>query len=437
MTERAGAVGKQRRRWSWLAPVLSASWLLLGQHARAQNNVDSLEPCLERAVSSARKDGMRLARRFPAQFLLAPDSAQFYYNAPEDGCVGFLAVGRRQIQDLGLTLYSDTGEILATGQSQGAYDYARTCVKAGNSVVAHVELQEGSGEVEVLSFLTAPAVLPGLQSAMAECSGVGLPRSPSVDVGPEPIGPPLGQRLIRVEEELKELGYQPLGEAMTGSLSAMRRELRRITLPPHTCMALALVPDGDMGEVDLRLFTSEDEPQLLDRDPALGRPAIVKLCTDDSVDYIADIRTYDDGGRYLFQAFVIVPPPNSTGIAGLRPHTRIAYWETQYRLAHVGMDVVETQWVELPARGEYRAPLTLDFGPCYSVAAFASARHVLDDIDLSLTDSHGNLVANDTGPELIPLVYVCPTTNSHYAAHLRAPELARNTRALLIIARGK
>ena len=421
-----------------LAAMTSLAWILFLNPVQGLAQItDELEPCIEHALAGARKGGMRLARRFPAKFLLAPDTAQVQFTLPEEGCVGFLAVGRRQIQELRLTLYSDTGDVLATGEEHGAYAYARTCMTDGSTVIAHVELHEGSGEVEILPLVSAPATLPGLEDAMGECAGVGLPRSSTVDVGPEPIGPPLGQRLLKVVEEVKELGYQPYGEPIPGMLSAMRRELRRITLPVNTCMALALVPDEDMGTVDFRLFTAEEEPQLMGRDAGQGRPVIVKLCTEESIEHIADIRTYDDGGRYLIQVFVIQAPPNSAKIPGLHSDTRIAYWEIQHRLALVGMSVKETQWVQLPARGEYRAPLKLEYGPCYAIAAFASSHDMLDDVDLSVTDINGNLLSNDTGPELVPLVYVCPTKATDYAAFLRAPELARGTRALLVLAAGK
>lgn len=423
--------GHLRPRLALLACLLVGFAASVG---RAQSAADGLSGCLEQVLFEARRKGGRPAGRLRPVFLMAPDATQLPYTYPEDSCVGFLAVGRRQVQELRLTLYRADGEVAAAAPGTGAYAYARVCQASGTRLMAHVEVLDGSGEVQVLPILNAPAVLPRMDEIMASCAAVGQPRALPLDVGPEPIPAPLGQRLRLLSQELAERGYRPLGESVEGVLGGMRRELRSITLPEAGCSAVALVPDGDMEDVELRILSGTREGETLDHAFGGVRPALVKVCSGGQEQHMLDIRAYGRGGHYLLQVFRLEPPARPLAVPGLSPVLRAALWETVYRLKQVGMVPRTVQWVLLPARSEFRAPVQLDAGQCYALSAVAGEGTSLDDVDLTLSDALDNHLAGDVGPRPTPLVFTCPQQTGLYAAHLRAPDLPRSTRALLLVA---
>lgn len=407
--------------------------LVFAPKAPAERPADPLAPCLEQAILAARGEGAKVARRLPPAFLLAPEAKHVTFAVPEASCVGFLAVGRRQVQGLRLSLYDERGDLLAKSDGQTAYAYVSTCAVAGSNVVAHVQVLEGGGGVELLPLINAPAELPQLADAMTRCSGVGLPGPPPFDVGPDPVGPSLGQRQTRLTTALRKRGYVPLGTSLSGTLGSTRRDMRRLPLPAGHCLALAVIQDSDIEDIDVRLFADGPHLTLLDRDLGRGQPALVKVCSSEAAVFVLDIRSYEYGGRYLLQPYWLVPPTPRRDPIGLSPRMRIELWEMQWRLSQVGMVVQETQWIELPTRDEYRAPLQLRGGTCSAIGLLGEADGIPRDVDLCMTDTQGNVMGNDSGPGIAPLVYLCPQFDTGYAAQLRAPDADRPIRALLVV----
>lgn len=427
------SLGPRIRRALALSSLVFLLCEMWAHGARAQGPADPLALCLERAIQAARGQGAKVARRLSPTFLLAPEAKHVTFAVPEASCVGFLAVGRRQVQGLRLSLYDEGGDLLAKSDGQTAYAYVSTCAVAGSNVVAHVQVLEGGGGVEILPLINAPAELPGLSDAMTQCPGVGLPGPPPFDVGPDPMGPSLGQRLTRLTVSLRERGYVPLGTSLSGVLGAMRRDLRRLPLPAGHCLALAVIQDSDMEDVDVRLFADGAQLALIDRDLGRGQPALVKVCSSEAAVFVLDIRSYEYGGRYLLQPYWLVPPTPRRDPIGLSARMRIELWEMQWRLSRVGMWVEETQWIQLPTRDEYRAPLQLAGGQCHAVGLLGEAEGIPRDVDLCVTDVEGNVMGNDSGPGIAPLVYLCPQFDAGFGAQLRAPDTDRPIRALLVI----
>lgn len=402
----------------------------------ADRTVDGLAACLGQISTDARALGARAIRRHPARFMLAPESSEVDIAMPEDGCLGVLAVGRRQVQQIELTVYSAAGEALGQAASAGAYGYVRVCGPAGMRLVAHIVVHSGAGEVEVMSLFGAPEKLPSLASAMTSCIGIGQPQAAPVDIGPEPIGAPLGQRLKLAQARLEAMGYRSQGFPSFGALGSYRREQRELAMPQDTCLAIVAVPDADMGDLDFRIFSSSEPPVLLGRAAARGGAAVVRVCTDAPSDYLLDLRSFSRGGRYAVVSMVIRDPEGFVRPVGLRSSTRSALWEVAHRFGSVGMKVQELQWADLSGAFEYRAPLPLSAGRCYGVAAIAGTGIKLDSVSLSVTDASGRMVSSDTGGRPQKMVFLCPEMDGNYAAHVMAPAGLGRTRALLIVAAG-
>ena len=398
--------------------------------------MDPLTPCLEAAVRVARAQGAKVVRRLPAAFLLAPEAQHVTYPMPEASCVGFLGVGRRHVQRLRLSIYDERGDLLSRSSDQRPYAYVSTCAVPGDKVVAHVQVLEGGGGVELLPMLDAPAKLPGLAQAMVACSGVGLPGPPPLDVGPPLPTRPLSERLAQYSNELKGRGYMPLGASMQGSLGSAKRDLRRLPLPAGHCLALAVIADDQLQEVDVRLLADGPRPVLLGRESGRNQPALLKVCTEEAAVFLIDVRSFGEQGRYLLQPYWLVPPKEQRNPIGLSPRMRSEFWELQWRLAGFGMAVYETQWVQLPSNDDYRAPLRLPGKRCYAVGLLGEeAQGERRDVDLCITDSQGNVMGNHSGPDPSPLIYLCPQRDGDYGALLRAPDAGgKPVRALLVVA---
>src|SRR5207249_142424 len=106
----------------------------------------------------------------------------------------------------------------------------------------------------------------------------GTARPDPVDVGPEPLGPPIDIELSTVTRELESLGYRLEGNVLAGGLPEHRRELRRLSLEAGQCYALAAVGDGDVEDIDLRLLSIAESAALVAADMTRRRDAVVKVC---------------------------------------------------------------------------------------------------------------------------------------------------------------
>ena len=105
-----------------------------------------------------------------------------------------LAVGHRSVQHIALSLYAPSGRSLAQNPERGAHAYARFCGQAGRQFVTEVRMLDGAGEFHLVPLWNAPPQLDALESVMESCMHTGDPRPDPIDVGPEPLGPPMATR---------------------------------------------------------------------------------------------------------------------------------------------------------------------------------------------------------------------------------------------------
>lgn len=408
--------------------------LLEGATAAAQGEEgqNTLAACLERVVNAARRQGARPSGAPVVDFMLTGDDRSYEYALPQDGCLGLLAVGHRQVQHLGLALFAQSGRLLTQDEARDAHAYARFCGKGGRRFVAEVRMLDGEGEFQLVPLWNAPPTLDALEPIMASCMSTGDPRPDLIDVGPEPLGPPMDVELSTVSKQLFALGYHLEGGVLFGGLPERRREVRRVMLEGGQCYALAAVGDGDVEDIDMRLLSITDTAALIAADVTRRRDAVVKVCPDRGGVYVLDVRMYRGSGSYVVQSFGLNEPLTARP-AGVEGGTRIPYAELLTALSERGMQATPVVWGLLQPEATQNIPLLLRAGRCYGIGAVAAPEFTGGDLDMSLVDQDGRLFAAEIGPNPHPLVFHCATHDTVARAVLQAHEIRRPARFLLVL----
>jgi hypothetical protein len=209
-------------------------------------------------------------------------------------------------------------------------------------------------------------------------------------------------------------------------------EVKRVMLEGGQCYALAAVGDADVEDIDLRLLSIADSASLVASDVTRQRDAVVKVCPDRAAVYVLDIRMYRGAGSYVVQSFGLdersqpLPP-------GIDSSTRIPYAEVLARLEARGMRAVPVVWGLLQPEATQAIPLQLHAGRCYAVGAVAGADVAGGDLDMSLVDVQGRLLAAEIGPSPNPLVFHCAERDETVRAVMQAHEIRRPARFLLLL----
>lgn len=407
--------------------ALVCSWT-----AAAAGQADTLGRCIGQALHAARDAGARPLRKRERGFLLTRDTAQFTYDLPAAGCAGFLAVARRHGQDLQLRAYDEQGRALAQDSTTNAHPYIQVCTSQAAPLHVSVRMADGDGEFVLASIWDAPPVLVGLQEAMSACVHAGLPRPAPAEIGPAPLGAPIGHTLSRMRSGLGHRGYAPQGPMLSGVLPPLGREVRRVRLQAGQCYALVAVGDVSVGDIDLRVFSPGAHPRLLASDTTRRREAVSKLCPAESGEHLLEVRMYDGGGPYAIQPLQL-ETPRGTLPAGLTPRTRLGFSELTAHLRRRDMFVADHVWTLLPPRDSQPTPFQVQGGRCYAFGALGEPD--AGPVELGLTDLEGNLIGTDSGLSDAPLVYHCAQRDRTLLAHPRMREARRAEAVLVVVAR--
>jgi hypothetical protein len=413
-----------------LALPLAIAWLEPARSAAEPQA--TLSACADRVVNAARQQGARPSGPATIDFLLTGDRRTYAYRLPHDGCLGFLAVGHRQVQHLGLAIYAPSGRVLVHDQARDAHAYARFCGQGGRSFEIEVRMLDGEGEFHLVPLWNAPAELDALEPIMASCMHTGDPRPELIDVGPEPLGPPIDVELSAMSKRLGALGYKLEGGLLFGGLPERRREVRRVKLDSDQCYALAAIGDGDVEDIDLRLLSVADSASLVAADVTRRRDAVVKVCPEQSGTYVLDVRMYRGSGNYVVQSFNLQEPTHKPP-AGVEGATRIPYAEIAAQLQARGMQPKPVSWGLLEPETRQTVPLRMRPGQCYAVAAVATADFGGGDLDMSLVDESGRVHAAEIGPNPHPLLFHCSEQGGLVRVVLEGHQIRRPSRFLLLL----
>lgn len=412
--------------------VLLSIALAHGSGSAQQAPDETLSTCVTQVVHEARSEGAKAYGAPTVDFLLVGEHRAYDYQLPHDGCFGFVAIGHRQVQHLDLTLYAPSGRILSHSSERDAHAYARFCGHAGRKFIVEVRMLDGEGEFHLVPLWNGPPTLRSLRSTINQCMEAGAPRPNPVDVGPEPLGPPLDVQLLTVTRKLATEGYRLENGLLFGGLPERRREGRRIRLEADHCYALAAVGDAYVADIDLRLLAVRETPAVVAMDVTRKRDAIVKVCPDESDTYVLDVRMYSGGGHYVVQSFGLIESKAAAKV-GVEGGMRIPYAETVARLRRLGMEAEPLTWGLVKPGEAQEVPLSLAKGNCYAVAAIATQDFAGGDIDMSLLDAHGGFAAGEQGSSPNPLVFQCADEDAVYKAVVRSHGIRRPGRFMLLL----
>lgn len=378
--------------------------------ARADERVDALAECVAPSVAAARASGATVSGRPWVAFLREGESTTRSVRLPTAGCYGFLGVGHRRVRDLDLYVHTESGMQLTRDVEIDAHPYVRYCGAEGLRLFVTARMVAGQGELRVTTFANAPPSIPDVERLLAGCAAGGGSVGESVDVGPEPPQATVTQALDALTIRLAALGYRRSGAPVLAQVQAMNRDRRTVHLDGGSCYAIAAVGGTGAVDVDLALLTPEGRP--ISQDNARDRDALVKVCPALSVDMQAEVRIYRGGGDYGLQTFVLDEPPVAARPIGVEGGARIGYAEVTAQLARRGMDVQPLAWGSLVPGETLAMPVTLDGGQCYAIAGVATSDLAGGDLDLTVTDADGSLVAWDLGAGSTPIAYTCPSATA-------------------------
>jgi hypothetical protein len=419
----------------WPQRGASGWWLVIGAlfigasaSVRAES---SLSACVERVLGAAREQGAK-ASSPRIDFLLTGDERSYEYTLPQWGCLGFFAVGHRHVLHLGLALFDPNGHALSRDRGRDAQAYARFCGAQGQRLIVNVRMLDGEGEFHLVPLWNAPSELDSLQSIMATCMNTGTARPALVDVGPEPSGPALELGLLSVARKLAPLGYTFERGILVGGLPERQRDMRRVSLEGGRCYALAAVGDAEVEDIDLRLLSLEENGSLIASDVTRSRDAIVKVCPDQAAEYALDVRMYRGGGNYVVQSFALNESLDRLP-AGVDGNARIAYTELRAQLSLRGLRPTPVTWGLLQPEGKQSFPIRLEGGRCYAVGVIAGFDVPGGDLDLSLIDEHGRLLAAEIGPNPNPLLYHCARSPRTARAVIQSHQIRQPARFLVLL----
>ncbi len=433
MSCRASVRGRLRGMVTCSAVLFAATAAVTAAPARADEPADSLAACVAPAIDAAVAAGARPSGDPWIGFMREGESRSLSVRLPTAGCYGFLGVGHRRVRDLDLYVHTEGGMQLTRDVAIDARPYVRYCGAEGLRLYVTARMVAGQGEFRVVTLADGPPSISDVERLLAGCAAGGGSIGEAGGVGPDPPQSTGQLSIDALTQRLAPLGYRRSGALVQAQVQAMNRDRRTVHLDGGRCYAVAAVGGTTAVDVDLALFSGEGRP--LSQDNDRDRDAIVKLCPNVSVDVLAEVRIYRGGGDYGLQTFALDEPPPQSRPLGVEGAARIGYAEVSALLSHRGMDVQPLAWGNVVPGETLGMPVTLTGGECYAIAGVASGDLAGGDLDLTVQDVDGRLVAWDLGAGSTPIAYVCPDATAVVRAVGRVYGAAG--RYLVLVARAR
>lgn len=393
--------------------ALAVLTVLLERAPAAAQPGDRLRECMDHALDSLAAQGGRLHGEPEVGFLRPRESRSFRHTLERPGCVGFLALGQRGIDDLDLLLHTDTGLSLVDDVGTDSHPYVRYCGGPGLSLMVTVHVYAGQGEFRLARIDGGPATLPegvwGSAGCFAPAGGI---RRPAAEIGPEPPGPTVDEALAALEARLAASGWRSTGSAVRSQLGTREAESQPVPLQHGRCYAVSAVGGPDVVDLDLAL--GPEGGPLIAQDESRARDAMLKVCVERPGSWRAEVRMSMGQGAYALVVYELDEPRSGNPMPGVTGSTRIPFVEVRTRIAAHGMTPRPLAWGMLLPGQSLNMPVRLEAGRCYAFGGVPSQDLDGGDLDLMLLDEREALVAWDVGRDAMPVVWHCPARSGTY-----------------------
>jgi len=312
------------------------------------------------------------------------------YVFEADRCYVVTARGDQGLDDVDLFVFDPAGAEVARDLGGDAEPSLELCPESGGSYSLQARAFEGSGALGLM-------VLEGAPEARAE------PRGPQADDpgAPEPVAPSRDPSvaLSLAAASLRDRGYEdPLFVAQSADIAPGEARIHDVLVGPG-CAVLLGAASGDATDIDLYL----DDPsgRTLARDTGVQPTARVDACARSPRALRLTVKAYGRGGTYGIA--LVRAPQTIADLVALR---------LDEATSRVRARDFQVRWsaVETLEQGEHSTrDYPLAAGRCLAVAAVGDTD--VDDVDLFLRDTHGRLVASESGPAAYAAVRRCATSD--------------------------
>jgi hypothetical protein len=388
-----------------------------------------LRTCIDQVVTLAEQtQGARLLSRGEPHFMLPGGTRVERASFEQADCRLFVALGAKYVQDIELRVQDAEGRLLAVSEGPSATPNAFYCGQRDESVVVSVRMLDGQGEVTLLSFSRLTPDAQGL-GTLTRCAGLGMPRPPAIDLGPEPPTRSIAQELSVATADLAALGYGAPRLLARGTLRAEQHETHALDLDPAYCYALMAVGDETVFDLDLRVARTRNQAPPMAADSSRRRTGLVKVCPEQEP-HAFDVAVFQGGGAYEVHAYVLTEPsPRPSEVTG---ESRIAYAEATRRLQARGFfpKVAASGWLRTDESLD--VPIQLRAKGCQAFAAIGAHGAGPGKLALTLLDVNSRVLASDARSARDPIVFTCPERDAPGRVVVRAREARGPVRLLLL-----
>ncbi|MBK8169215.1 MAG: hypothetical protein IPK60_02585 [Sandaracinaceae bacterium] len=389
----------------------AALLMLLATSALAQAPGDSMAVCMRPLRERISRNGAVVNEAVSRAFLREGESRSFQQLFTTADCVGFFALGQREVRDLDLFLHTDTGIMLVQDVGEDAHPYVRYCGGVGLSVYVTARMYQGQGEIDLVRIDHAPPSLGDIDTSLGECVvPVGGMHSARPNLGEAPPSLAPREALQRAHNTFLAKGFVAIGQTRSGSLDVGNDAMIPVPLTRGACYAAVVEAEASVQSIEVVVLSAVRQP--LAFAPDHGVSASVVFCLDDPGTPTLVVRTSRGRGSFVAEFLqlndrgVLIPP----GVDGIG---RANFVQAMNTMAASGLSGAARAWGFLQAGESMRFPLELQAGVCYGLSMAGAAEAFATGFDLVLADDEGNVMGRDLNRSRTPMIYHCAISDEH------------------------
>lgn len=396
------------RRVGWSFALALA--LCAGSSARAAD--------ADAVIDHLRARGARKVSELSRGFLFEGQSSVHDVALSRASCVGFLALGRGDVRDVDLGLYTRAGQLIAEDVATAPVAYARVCGAAGLRLYASATLYAGRGELLLLRVDDAPRELGRLPESVPLAVSAGGTLEELRGVGSAGDEPTTDAALLQEERTQVSLGYQAAGVPLALELRAGLAQ-GQLPLTAGSCVRISAIVPMSRG-VALEI-EAPNAVRSVTRSPGEDRAAIA-LCARVSGLYGVRVQARALRGVALVRAFEHREVDSArVRELGAASALALAEAETVARARGFQLTSLGHAWVE--GTSALAWPLTIEAPGCHALAVVSEVGAAA--VDIRVTEPDGNLLVHNEGRRGVPMVFFCvaQATSARLIMRARGPDL--------------